>query len=156
MFWRKTRKSKDAFLTKILIAESVSNLFFISSIFHLLIYKISYFTFFLPIIFFSPLNQAVFLSQVEHFSLLLENKKCITSLYMHVKSLQSYLIPCNPMDCCPWVFFVHGILQARILEWVAIRFSRRIFPIQGSNSCLLRCRRIFYQLSHQGSPLEYS
>ena len=25
---------------------------------------------------------------------------------------------CNPMDCCPPVSSVHGILQARILEWV--------------------------------------
>ena len=54
----------------------------------------------------------------------LENKKFITSLYMHAKSLQSYLILCNPIDCCQWVFFIHGILQVRILEWVAIRSSR--------------------------------
>ena len=31
---------------------------------------------------------------------------------------------CNPMDCSPWDSSVHGILQARILEWVAIPFSR--------------------------------
>ena len=31
---------------------------------------------------------------------------------------------CNPVDCSPLGFFVHGILQARILEWVAISFSR--------------------------------
>ena len=31
---------------------------------------------------------------------------------------------CNPMDCSPPGFFVHGILQARILEWVAIASSR--------------------------------
>ena len=34
---------------------------------------------------------------------------------------------------------VHGILQARILEWV-ISFSRGIFPTQGSNAGLLHCR----------------
>ena len=28
-----------------------------------------------------------------------------------------------------------------------------IFPTQGSNPCLLHCRRILYQLSHKGSPL---
>ena len=27
---------------------------------------------------------------------------------------------CNPMDCSPLGFSVHGILQARILEWVAM------------------------------------
>ena len=37
---------------------------------------------------------------------------------------QSCLILCNPMDCSPPGSSVHGILQARILEWVAIPFSR--------------------------------
>ena len=37
---------------------------------------------------------------------------------------QSCPILCNPMDCSPPGFSVHGILQARILEWVAIPFSR--------------------------------
>ena len=32
--------------------------------------------------------------------------------------------PCDPMDCSLPGSFVHGILQARILEWVAISFSR--------------------------------
>ena len=32
---------------------------------------------------------------------------------------------CNPMDCSLPGFSVHGILQARILEWVAIPFSRK-------------------------------
>ena len=36
-----------------------------------------------------------------------------------VKVTQSYLILCDPMDCT-----VHGILQARILEWVAFPFSK--------------------------------
>ena len=36
-----------------------------------------------------------------------------------VKVAQSYLTLCNPMD-----YRVHGILQARILEWVAGPFSR--------------------------------
>ena len=38
---------------------------------------------------------------------------------------QSYPILCDPMDCSPPGFSVHGILQARILEGVAIPFSRR-------------------------------
>ena len=38
---------------------------------------------------------------------------------MKVKVAQSCLTLCNPMD-----YTVHGILQARILEWVAIPFSR--------------------------------
>ena len=38
---------------------------------------------------------------------------------------QSCLTLWDPMDCSPPGSFVHGILQARILEWVAILFSRR-------------------------------
>ena len=37
---------------------------------------------------------------------------------------QSCLTLCNPMNCSPPGSSVHGILQARILEWVAISFSR--------------------------------
>ena len=37
---------------------------------------------------------------------------------------QSYPTFCNPMDCNPPGFSVLGIPQARILEWVAISFSR--------------------------------
>ena len=37
---------------------------------------------------------------------------------------QSCLTLCNPMDCGSPSSSVHGILQARILEWVAIPFSR--------------------------------
>ena len=33
----------------------------------------------------------------------------------------------NPMDCSPSGSSVHGIFQARVLEWVAISFSRRSF-----------------------------
>ena len=40
-----------------------------------------------------------------------------------VKSLQSCLTLCNPTDCSPPGSPIPGILQARILEWVAISFS---------------------------------
>ena len=30
----------------------------------------------------------------------------------------------DPMDCSPPGFFIHGIFQARLLEWAAISFSR--------------------------------
>ena len=51
------------------------------------------------------------------------------------KSLQSCPTLCNPIDCSPPGSSVHGILQTRILEWVAP--SPGIFPTQGLNSCLL-------------------
>ena len=56
------------------------------------------------------------------------------------------------MDCDPPGSSVHGLLQARILEWVAIPFSRGISLTQGSKLHLLRYRQILYCLSHQGSP----
>ena len=37
---------------------------------------------------------------------------------------QSCLTLCDPMDCSPPGSSVHGILQARILEWVAFSSSR--------------------------------
>ena len=41
-----------------------------------------------------------------------------------VKSVaQSCLTPSNPVDCSPPGSSVHGIFQARVLEWVAIAFS---------------------------------
>ena len=42
-------------------------------------------------------------------------------------------------------------IALRILEWVAISFSRGSSPPKGSNLGLLCCRQILYQLSHQGS-----
>ena len=48
---------------------------------------------------------------------------------------------------------IHEILQAIILEWVAISSSRGIFPTQRSNLCLPYCSQMLYPLSHQGSPL---
>ena len=43
---------------------------------------------------------------------------------------------CGPMDCSPPGPCVHGILQARILEWLAIFSSRGSFPTQRLNPCL--------------------
>ena len=59
---------------------------------------------------------------------------------------------CDAMDCSPTGSSVHGILQARILRWVAMPFSRGIFQIQESNRGLLHYKQILYHLSHQGGP----
>ena len=53
---------------------------------------------------------------------------------------QSCLTLCDPTDCSSPGSTVHGILQARTLEWVAILFSKRIFLTQGSNPGLPHCR----------------
>ena len=51
-----------------------------------------------------------------------------TYLCMHAQSLQSSSTLCSPMDCSPPGSSVHGILQARILEWVAMPSSRGSSP----------------------------
>ena len=43
---------------------------------------------------------------------------------MKVLVVLACLTLCDPMDCSPPGSSVHGILQARILEWVAMLFSR--------------------------------
>ena len=72
--------------------------------------------------------------------------------WSEVRVAQSCPALCIPVDCSPPGSSVHGILQARALEWVAIPFSRGIFLTQGSNPGLPHCRQILHQLSHQGSP----
>ena len=48
------------------------------------------------------------------------------SMCTPAKSIQLCLTLCDLMDCSPPGSPVHGILQARILEWVAISVSREI------------------------------
>ena len=43
--------------------------------------------------------------------------------WVPAKLLQSCPTLCDPMDCSLPGFSIHGILQARTLEWVAISFS---------------------------------
>ena len=62
-----------------------------------------------------------------------------------VKVAQSCPTLCDSRD-----YTVHGILQARILEWV-VSLLQGIFPTQGSNPGLPPCRQILYKLSHKGS-----
>ena len=45
---------------------------------------------------------------------------CFPYLLVQMLVAQSYLTLCDPMDCSPLDSPVLGILQARILEWVAI------------------------------------
>ena len=64
----------------------------------------------------------------------------------------------DPMDCIPPGSSVHGIFQARILQWVAISFSRG--SSQPRHRTHISCvsyigRQLLYQLSHQGSPVSF-
>ena len=87
--------------------------------------------------------------------------KIITALltsYDAAKLLQLCLTLCNSLDHSPPDSSVHGILQARILEWIAISFSRGIFPSQGSNPhllCLLLWQVSSLSLQPPGKPVNW-
>ena len=71
------------------------------------------------------------------------------------KSLQSCLTLCNPMDYSPPDSSVHGILQARILQWVAMPSSRGLFPTQGYQTCNSHAADGFFTTEALGTPLRY-
>ena len=79
----------------------------------------------------------------------------ITLLCVCVLVTQSCPTLCNPMDCRPPGSSVHGILQARILEWVAMPSSRGSSPPRDWTQVSCIGRQILYHLSHQGRPLCY-
>ena len=72
---------------------------------------------------------------------------------LHTVSLVTQSCPtlCKPTDWSPPASSVHGISQARILEWVAISFSRGIFPTRGLNLCLL-CLLHYKQILLSAEP----
>ena len=67
------------------------------------------------------------------------------------KSLQSCWTLCDPVDGSPPGSPIPGILQASILEWVAISFSRGSFQPRDWTWVSCIAGRLFYHLSHQGS-----
>ena len=72
------------------------------------------------------------------------------------KSLPLWLTLCDPMDCSLPGSSVHGILQARKLEWVAIPSSSGSSqPRDGSHDSFLSCigRRVLYKQAHVSASL---
>ena len=59
------------------------------------------------------------------------------------------------MDCSPPGPSVQEILRTRILEWVAIPFSRGSSQSRDETS-LLHCRQFLYHLSKQRNPIKYN
>ena len=47
--------------------------------------------------------------------------------HLKVSVAQSCLTLCDPIDCSSLGSSVHGVLQSRIMEWVAISFSKEIY-----------------------------
>ena len=67
---------------------------------------------------------------------------------VHPKSIQSCSTLCDPTDRSPPGSSVHGILQARVLEWVAILFSRGSSrPKDWSRVCSVSCVHKFFTTS---------
>ena len=58
----------------------------------------------------------------------LNNKEEINRIKVKVLVTQSCPTLCNPKNCSPPGSSVHGILQARKLEWVAVTFSSGSSP----------------------------
>ena len=69
------------------------------------------------------------------------------------KVTQLCLTLSDPMDCSLPGSSVHGIFQARVLEWGGVgsySLLQGIFLTQGLNLGLPHCRQILYCLSHLG------
>ena len=66
---------------------------------------------------------------------------------------RSVVTLCDPTDCSLPGSFVHGIFQARVLEWVAISFSRGSSQPRDRTWVSHIGRQRLYHLKHQGSPL---
>ena len=58
------------------------------------------------------------------------------------KSLQSCLTLCDPIDGGPPGSSIPGILQARILDWLAISFSNACMHVKSLQSCPTLCKPI--------------
>ena len=66
---------------------------------------------------------------------------------------QSYLTLCDPMDCSLPGTSVHGDSPGKNTGVGCHALSQGIFPTQGLNPGLPRCRQILYQLSYPGCKI---
>ena len=83
--------------------------------------------------------------------------------WMHSKSVcvcvcvlvaQSCLTLCDPTNCSPTDFSIHGILQAKILEWEVILCSRESSRFRDRIQISCNAGGLSNHLSHQGSPIQ--
>ena len=70
------------------------------------------------------LNPGLSSSKATVFDLAQYEDKSETNLDFVVHSVSHAQLFCDPMHCSPPGSSVHGVSQARVLEWVAISFSR--------------------------------
>ena len=76
------------------------------------------------------------------------------TMCMHAQSRPTL---CDPMDYTPPGSSVHGIFQARILEWIAISFSRRSSQLR-DQTCVpcVSCFGGFFTTEPSGKPIKNS
>ena len=89
----------------------------------------------------------------EDLSQVLKNERYAATTCM--LGAQSSLTLFNPMNGSPVGSPVHGILQSKILEWVAIFFSRGASQSRDPTPGLLHCKQFLYCLNHQVSPTRW-
>ena len=97
------------------------------------------------------INKDVFEPSYNDLKFIVWNRNYICTNIMWIVNWWKWVAQSCPALCDPTDYTVHGILQARILEWVALSLLQGIFPTQRSNPGLPHCRRILYQLSHKES-----
>ena len=82
-----------------------------------------------------------------------------TPLLQRCVCAESYPTLCDPTDCSPPDSPVHGLFQARILEWVAISSSSRSSQCRDQTHASCTGKWIWQMdslpLSHQRSPVHY-
>ena len=83
-----------------------------------------------------PLQSSEDCNKVSHMNFLVSQFKYIKVIFIQCVRVWAQSLSCNPMDYTPPGSSVHGLFQARIVEWVAILFSKGSCPL-GLNLCLL-------------------
>ena len=99
----------------------------------------------LPVVFsenYSPCRWicVVFLQGADLSVLLFPHLHLLLAMYLNLcmcACAQSCPTLCDPMDCSPPCSLIHGILQAKILEWVAISYSKIHVIILQLMCCLI-------------------
>ena len=87
---------------------------------------------------------AIFFKDTQMFNKLVKRCSNISLCVCKLSCFSPRLTLCNSTDCSPAVSSVHGILQARVLEWVAVPSSRESSQPRDQTcvsyiSCIGRC-----------------
>ena len=94
---------------------------------------------------------SAFSNSFSFLSSLVKSDIAVESL-CHCLVTQSCLTLCDPTDCSPWGSSVHGISQARILEWVTLSFSRSYWPRHQTHISCIGSQNLYHWAT--GKPME--